>query len=62
VQPKVLENPLLQVIYFVSHFQNAGLNLYITVLTSSYIIIHYRVKESILIFVANEWKNAFRAA
>ena len=60
-QPKVLENPPLQAFYFISHFQNVVFNLYVTVLIPSYTVIHYRAKESILIFVGNEWKNAFRA-
>lgn len=60
-QPKVLENLLLQAFYFIYHFQNVELNLYVTLLIPSYIVSHYRTKESILIFVGNEWKNAFRA-
>lgn len=60
-QPKVLENPLLQAFYFISHLQNVEFNLYVTVLIPSYIVTRYRAKESILIPVGNEWKNAFRA-
>lgn len=56
-QPKVLENPLLQAFYFITHFQNVEFNLYVTVLIPSYIIVtHYRAEESILIFVGTELK------
>lgn len=47
--------------HFTSYPVSKTLNLNVTLLIPSYIIIHCRAKEAILIFVGKEWKNALRA-